>query len=299
MENEELQKLWNEKWGPEVHETADAKKRIASAKSAKLTPVKIDREDCYGYFQGSYGKYETFLDNCTCIDFHRRKKPCKHIYRLAMELGLMDEKTESNKNAIVTPKNERATLDETVDLIESLSEDAQRKLLEISRNIRSTTPTLLVYETDELKELLHSGIIVDVEPGTYKIKFGTKKDITELLDSENIQYKKSDKKDVLQNLCIENIEDKAIEKFGKSIYVTIPTKYKPVKIHHYLRRKFEREFFCANLPEVLNGVELDEANLHEIDLSGLEVFDIPLLETDLPDDDVTDQLIKHGYYKRK
>ena len=32
---------------------------------------------------------------------------------------------------------------------------------------------------------------------------------------------------------------------------------------------------------------------------GPEVFDIPLLETDLPDDDVTDQLIKHGYYKRK
>ena len=32
--------------------------------------------------------YEVYLENCTCMDFMRRKLPCKHMYRLAHELGV-------------------------------------------------------------------------------------------------------------------------------------------------------------------------------------------------------------------
>lgn len=34
--------------------------------------------------------YDTTLFSCTCADFVERKLPCKHIYRLAKELGIID-----------------------------------------------------------------------------------------------------------------------------------------------------------------------------------------------------------------
>lgn len=34
--------------------------------------------------------YDTTLSSCTCADFEERKLPCKHIYRLAKELGIID-----------------------------------------------------------------------------------------------------------------------------------------------------------------------------------------------------------------
>jgi len=34
--------------------------------------------------------YQTTLSDCTCGDFQERKLPCKHIYRLAVELGLIE-----------------------------------------------------------------------------------------------------------------------------------------------------------------------------------------------------------------
>jgi len=39
--------------------------------------------------KSSSGKtYEVTLDNCSCEDFYRTGRPCKHMYRLALELGL-------------------------------------------------------------------------------------------------------------------------------------------------------------------------------------------------------------------
>lgn len=34
--------------------------------------------------------YDTTLSSCTCYDFQRRHLPCKHIYRLAVELGVIE-----------------------------------------------------------------------------------------------------------------------------------------------------------------------------------------------------------------
>lgn len=67
-------------------------KRIEKAKEVKCKPLFIDKENKTGVFGGS-GKipYETTVDSCTCRDYFVRRLPCKHIYRLRMELGLMDE----------------------------------------------------------------------------------------------------------------------------------------------------------------------------------------------------------------
>ena len=77
--------LWN-KWSG-IHNSPDQQKRIASAKKSTCTPVSLDPSACTGTFKGSSGTHTTALDHCSCVDFNRRRLPCKHMYRLAMELG--------------------------------------------------------------------------------------------------------------------------------------------------------------------------------------------------------------------
>ncbi|MCM1039813.1 MAG: SWIM zinc finger domain-containing protein [Ruminococcus sp.] len=276
-ENTKASEIWNNKWTAEIHTTEYALKRIKSAQSAKLTPVKIDTTDLYGYFQGSHGRYETFLDYCPCGDFHRSKLPCKHIYRLAIELGLMNINVEHNINAIVTPQNEHLSLDKVIDMVEELSVDAQKELLEIASNVSSTHPSYLAEVNDSVIELINSGIIFDSEPENHTVKFGTKNEICELLNSENIPYDKKDKKEILEKLCIEHIPEKVKERFTEIFKIQLSPTLSTRQIHYYLHRKYDTESY--------------------IDGDGIW-HKYPLLDTALPDDNITNQLIKRGYYSR-
>lgn len=277
MEESKSMKIWNNTWKKSIHKTAYARKRIKSARSAKLTPLKIDTTDLYGYFQGSGGRYETFLNYCPCGDFRRSKLPCKHIYRLAIELGLMDYKVDRDINAIVTPQSDRISLDETIDIVESLSDEAQQALLKIASHIRSATPNYKVALNSSIIELMESGIIIDSEPDKHEIKFGRKSEIADLLDAENISYDKKSNKCELEELCMKYIPEKTHEKFDKFFYITIPKKFSPQQIHFYLHRKYDLDFYY------------DEDN---------NLKSIRLLDTVLPDDNITKQLIKRGHYSR-
>jgi len=66
-------------------------KRIEKAKDAKCAPLSIDFKNRTGVFSGS-GKqpYEVTETTCTCRDYFVRRLPCKHIYRLRMELEKHD-----------------------------------------------------------------------------------------------------------------------------------------------------------------------------------------------------------------
>ena len=59
----------------DCHSAEDQKKRLDSARAAACTPVLVDKENVFAYFQSDRGKYETFLDRCDCTDFKRRKRP--------------------------------------------------------------------------------------------------------------------------------------------------------------------------------------------------------------------------------
>ena len=73
----------------ELHMGYDQRTRQDSASNLKLTPYEIDVENKMCRIKGS-GKeaYEVYLEECTCNDFVRRVKPCKHMYRLAHILGV-------------------------------------------------------------------------------------------------------------------------------------------------------------------------------------------------------------------
>lgn len=262
-ENKALE-IWEGAWEPEVHTTEYALKRIKSAQSAKLTPLEIDTTNFCGDFQGGHGRYHTFLSGCPCGDFIRSKLPCKHIYRLAAELGLMDFEVKNDTNAILIPKKERTSLKDTIDIVEGLSDEAQKTLLRVSNEINSQHTTYLITETSDVTELIDSGIVV-ADRTNFEVKFGKKDEIIQLLSDENILYPPKALKNELIELCMQHIPEKAAERFDKKIYVSIPKKFSPQNIHNYLHRKLE----------------------------SLEYHDY------LPDDAVTYELEKRGYYTRK
>lgn len=202
-----------------------------------------------------------------------------------MELGVMDGNTETDVNAIPTPipKKERLPLDRQFDVIESLSINAQYILKELASDYKSAQPITQIELSKNVMELIESGVLMQTGEAEHIICFGNKKEIIELLKSEKIEHKQSDKVDILRAICIEKIPEKTIERFGKRIYVNveISTKYSPQRIHFYLHRK------------------LDNESYYEEKDGKLVVFEVSLLETKLPKDDVTEQLIKRGYYTRK
>ena len=113
---------------PEHPADADEEKRLASAQQSKTSPISIDKEHETGVFYGS-GKdpYQTSLASCTCNDFVRRKKPCKHVFRLAMELGIIDAAYKTGRS---TGERNEAQLSfaDCLDLVEQLSDAAQNEI---------------------------------------------------------------------------------------------------------------------------------------------------------------------------
>lgn len=85
--------------------------------------------------------YDTTLSSCTCGDFENRKLPCKHIYRLAVELGVIE---------IVKRTPHRSTYDkEHLDALRN-SNDIDNDPEQIKRQKSSVkcTPIKIDYENE-------------------------------------------------------------------------------------------------------------------------------------------------------
>ena len=88
----------NLKFSPwyDLSETKEIQHRYAYAVSPRCTPLSVERAEKHAVFRGSHGEYRTSLSSCECVDFSKRGEPCKHILRLAMELGLIHANFESD-----------------------------------------------------------------------------------------------------------------------------------------------------------------------------------------------------------
>lgn len=74
---------------PSLHNEPDQIKRRISA--SKIKSDKITNHGEYYAITGSSGDvYKTTLNSCSCFDFASRGLPCKHIYRFAIDHGLIE-----------------------------------------------------------------------------------------------------------------------------------------------------------------------------------------------------------------
>lgn len=85
-------------WPDSIHDDFEQVKRIESAKKIKPGEMSVDLDSKTIRVQGSASEpYVATLSECTCADFQYRKAPCKHIYRLALELDLLKPLPKYNK----------------------------------------------------------------------------------------------------------------------------------------------------------------------------------------------------------
>lgn len=84
-----------------LHSETDQLKRQKSALSLKMATLDAENQ------VGTIKNYSVSLENCTCTDFSRRHKPCKHMYRLAMDLGIFKVDNEGIKDLDNAPKPEK------------------------------------------------------------------------------------------------------------------------------------------------------------------------------------------------
>ena len=74
----------------DLHDTPEQLQR--QDRLTELRVLQLDRVEGTGIVRSGSGdsghSYETSLTKCQCVDFRQRHLPCKHIYRLAAELGV-------------------------------------------------------------------------------------------------------------------------------------------------------------------------------------------------------------------
>lgn len=89
-------------WDNTIHNDYEQIKRIGFTKRIKAENVTVNIEEKTATIIGTDATYKVTLNSCTCSDFSLRHLPCKHIYRLAFELELLDDLPE------IDPKNSKA-----------------------------------------------------------------------------------------------------------------------------------------------------------------------------------------------
>ena len=237
------------KWTSSIHDTADQKKRIESAKSSKTTPDSIDKENKSGVFAGSgITPYLTTLDSCTCGDFSRRQLPCKHMYRLAIELGLLSEPAEAgiNKNTL---DRQQFTLEDAVAELENMTKNAQRELEEIIKwscddnSDKSSAFPVLWNESNDC--LSRCPLLVEIADPEVAIRLFKRNQIISVLDAHGISgFKRNMGVGNLIAWCFENIEQ-PLSIFPKVMVFKISERFQKARknVLIYLRRKFEWDFY--------------------------------------------------------
>ena len=78
-------------WDEGIHLLPDQVKRRLNGEKIKPDAIAVDAAAQTATVVGSGAEpYDVTLSGCTCSDFYNRGLPCKHMYRLAQELGLLD-----------------------------------------------------------------------------------------------------------------------------------------------------------------------------------------------------------------
>ncbi len=231
-----------------VHNSPDQIKRLASAKKADCTPISISKEEESGVFSGSHGTYSTTLESCTCVDFSRRRLPCKHMYRLAMELGVYEGDFVSDSSKIKKKVDKREALIAAVHILET-----EPDFLPIVHKIMycfNTKQSYVCYDVSTLSFLLDNNLIVIKKDYQRLLEvFGQKKTIDALEEKgfafdPNLKYRKDKYQWCLQNadevgpLIFENAG--IIEPFGLLLD-------SPKKIYSYISSRTDDSDISVDL----------------------------------------------------
>ena len=92
-------------WNESIHNDYEQIKRISYLKKIKPENIVVDSVAQTAKVNGTGGTYDVTLNDCTCYDFSERQLPCKHMYRLAFELGYLNDLPQLDRKAAKEFKN--------------------------------------------------------------------------------------------------------------------------------------------------------------------------------------------------
>ena len=175
----------------EIHSKPDQLGRQKSAMDKKLAPIEIDETNKSCRIKGS-GKeaYEVHLEKCSCIDYVRRIMPCKHMYRLAHELGVfaLPVGTKSSTAAPIIQDQASSCVDIKVvkENFKKLPPKDHLAVLDFlkKQNLTDSSPFRLSILDKQMAGILtETGLLVAAEaPWTEKIDYLSRGDMLRLLD---------------------------------------------------------------------------------------------------------------------
>lgn len=248
-----------------LHDNDEQIKRLNSAKKAECTPLSINHSDFTGVFSGSSSKYQTSLTSCTCKDFSIKRKPCKHMYRLAIELGLINTDVKSDLSKVKKTSTIKPwTLEQAVEIIKTLKPDLQIKLKEIIMPalfkkqyivpVRKFDGLSVIFDTNLIKEVNHPKIAI------YILK---RNELIKILDNNNISgFKRNSKKeDLIQWVCdnVDNLED-IISPYATCAEISEEFKKTARKAYTYLIHKYDtEEIYDPDKDEFIRVTKNDES----------------------------------------
>lgn len=205
-------KLEEIKNSDDIDSQPDQLKRQKSALKCKI--IELDKENKKALFKGS-GKnpYETTLDTCTCRDFIVRNLPCKHIYRLRMELenpNISEEVEEFESNHF--------DKEYTKEIFKNFSRDAASDFIYTLGYDWISSKKL---ENESIKELLNSELVNTTTNLNTTLNFLTKKELNMICDEYKISYKSNTLKSDLIKSVINGLDAESAENLSQKIPIAI------------------------------------------------------------------------------
>lgn len=229
-------KLDEIKKSDDIDSQPDQIKRQKSALKCKI--IEIDKEIKTAIFKGS-GKepYKTSLDACTCRDFSVRNLPCKHMYRLRMEIEDPNISDEVEKF-----EEEHFDKDYAKDIFKKLSENAAYAFI---YNLDYDWTSSKKIEDDDLKELKSSELVNTSTDLNITLNFLTKNELIKICDDLNIAYKSSNSKAKIISLILENLDPENEEDLIQSVPIALKRDIRVEEIFgsikHFYHKLYPRE----------------------------------------------------------
>ncbi len=215
---DEMKRKFFVHWSIQIQSTPDQRKRFNRAKHDTIyNLLNINPNNgtaqCYSSSYDVTGvKYDVTYHSCTCPDYQKRFFPCKHIYALVINLGIM--KDDADLSGI--PSNVR-------EKIELLPPESLRSFKSILTQNKNFTP-FLMKTTPRNKPLLALGLIEDTEniPTLINLLF-TRNDLVAKIYESNLDYKPNSKttKDEIIRQITESNKDFVKKIIKNNVLVTL------------------------------------------------------------------------------
>ncbi len=171
--------------------------------------------------------YVTSISDCSCEDFKRRNLPCKHMYKLASELGIVDASWDLSGLSV-----------ELKELLDSLSPTAVSTLIRLMGNHRHTYKFEVNKRT--ASPLVKCGLLI--ENNNYRLildKNYKKNELLAFLSSAPCPVSSKDKKPEIINYIVNN---------NPKLLKALCDKYYTVSFSDLINNNFDYVYrYCKNL----------------------------------------------------